>query len=915
MQEQTISSGSQWNKWDLHIHTPLSFHWNQGKKFSTQNPKEKEQTFQDIYESIQQSECVGFAIMDYWTFDGYMFLRNYLKEKKLPLNKCIIPGIELRIEAPTNYRLNVHALLSDKVTEQQLNDFKSKLEIRIGANTRSLSNEAIIEFAKNISPDIAQKHGKNPPAQLSPEELLELGCTTVEVTRDSLLQAKACLPDGFCFIYMPWDTSDGLSKLDWAVHSASAKSLLEIIDIAESRNKDIRKVFINERTPQNEHFIENFQQGLGYKPKPVVCGSDAHKLSDYGNFPSNKATWIKAESTFEGFKQILFEPQTRSIIQEFIPTVPVNRLQWVDISLPEETLIYRKSDGKKTLNKSPFCLRGKHHVPLNPYFTCFIGGRGTGKSTILNIIAEKLSKENDFFEENSLEGLENPFKEYITIEGTPTIEYVSQNKIEDLAGKGELTATIYSRVKDKNNTEKFKDLEEKIQKGLETIDEHIDLIKTNQKLLNERDIINTQLIGAKKIIDSNEHPTFKKLTDDSGKKNEELQKVLSTKNNHSELIEALNTKILQRFSLDKKAENDYEKSIERILAGIKTIIDVEKETSIDVSELTKEVEGIAKKIDTFLQKRGVNDEDIAEYESALKNKPIYETEIQNSNKSLADNKTKMGEALQTEQKFTMWKKSFETLLTQELQPLNKELSAIQNDQVEEIEFSYLFDHPAAEEHLFDLFERTFEDLKPSELRSKSDSMRQYLFCVRPDEVSDYKTYFEKLHNWGEDVNAKKILVALFEKPSNFEIYKLLIKRVKLDVLSYKQIESRYGGKALQNCSFGQRCTAVIVALILFGNKPLLIDEPEAHLDSKLIATFLVDLIKKRKAKRQIIFATHNANFVVNGDAELINILSLDTDGKTIITPTTIENLEHRETLLNLEGGREAFKKRDDKLIS
>ncbi len=173
---------------------------------------------------------------------------------------------------------------------------------------------------------------------------------------------------------------------------------------------------------------------------------------------------------------------------------------------------------------------------------------------------------------------------------------------------------------------------------------------------------------------------------------------------------------------------------------------------------------------------------------------------------------------------------------------------------------------------------------------------------------------KKLEKFGTETNAKATIRKVFEKQSNFEIYKLLIKKVFNNILSFKSIKGFYDNKELRKCSFGQRCTAVVVALLMFGNKPLMIDEPEAHLDSKLVAEYLVDLIKKRKINRQIIFATHNANFVVNGDAELINILEVEDNNLTKITPTTIENLEHRSILLNLEGGEEAFKKRDQRLI-
>ena len=125
-----------------------------------------------------------------------------------------------------------------------------------------------------------------------------------------------------------------------------------------------------------------------------------------------------------------------------------------------------------------------------------------------------------------------------------------------------------------------------------------------------------------------------------------------------------------------------------------------------------------------------------------------------------------------------------------------------------------------------------------------------------------------------------------------------------------QIYVLYDNKPVESSSFGQRCTAVIVVLLLLGNTPIVIDEPEAHLDSSLIAKYLVELIKARKKHRQIIFATHNANFVINGDAELIHCLSMDDSKVTKIDSTTIEDLAHRERLLALEGGKEAFHQRE-----
>jgi exonuclease SbcC len=139
---------------------------------------------------------------------------------------------------------------------------------------------------------------------------------------------------------------------------------------------------------------------------------------------------------------------------------------------------------------------------------------------------------------------------------------------------------------------------------------------------------------------------------------------------------------------------------------------------------------------------------------------------------------------------------------------------------------------------------------------------------------------------------------------------LIREGLRRDVPRFMRLEVLYDQKPLERTSFGQRCTAVLVVLLSMGNRPIIVDEPEAHLDSALIATFMVDLIKRVKSQRQIIFATHNANFVVNGDAELVNALATATGEPTTIRPTTIENLDTRSLILNLEGGESAFLQRE-----
>jgi len=116
--------GAIWRKWDLHIHTPASFHWNGGSRFAKMGATEKSKALNEIAKTIEESDIAAFAIMDYWTFDGYITLRDHIRANFSKFQKAVFPGIELRVEAPVDFRLNIHVILSDLLSNQQIQDLK-----------------------------------------------------------------------------------------------------------------------------------------------------------------------------------------------------------------------------------------------------------------------------------------------------------------------------------------------------------------------------------------------------------------------------------------------------------------------------------------------------------------------------------------------------------------------------------------------------------------------------------------------------------------------------------------------------------------------------------------------------------------------------------------------------------------------
>lgn len=366
--------GSEWRKWDLHVHSPASFHWNEGKKLQEMDEAEKKESIEKFIKTVNDSSVDVFCIMDYWTFNWYTEIKKYLNLNPNVLNKTIFPGMELRVECPVDYRLNIHVILSDKLTEQQIIDFKSELIIR--SIDRKLSEEALKDLAKSFDKSKAAHHGYRDPRQLDDSELLGLGSITAEITKESLKNAFEHIPKNSGFVILPYDTSDGLLKLDWKNHPQDDNYFMQTADIFETRDQRNIDLFNGIKTVANKDFYKNFYKTIGEKPKPCISGSDAHKFSEYGKYPSNKITWIKADPTFEGLKQIIFEPVGRVKIQEIKPDEKkkyetIRRVRFID-----NNMIH------KDFSNEWIC--------FNPNLNSIIGGKSSGKSLLMYHIAKTI---------------------------------------------------------------------------------------------------------------------------------------------------------------------------------------------------------------------------------------------------------------------------------------------------------------------------------------------------------------------------------------------------------------------------------------------------------------------------------------------------------------------------------------------
>jgi len=123
---------------------------------------------------------------------------------------------------------------------------------------------------------------------------------------------------------------------------------------------------------------------------------------------------------------------------------------------------------------------------------------------------------------------------------------------------------------------------------------------------------------------------------------------------------------------------------------------------------------------------------------------------------------------------------------------------------------------------------------------------------------------------------------------------------------------RYRGKELKQHSLGQRASALLLFVLSeHQNDIIIIDQPEDDLDNQTIYDDVIKLLRELKPHTQFIFATHNANFPVLGDAEQV-LACRYQDEKVILQSGSIDARPIQQAIIDImEGGREAFNRRKE----
>ncbi|MDR3214455.1 MAG: hypothetical protein LBT71_11140 [Azoarcus sp.] len=484
------SKGSIWRKWDLHIHTPASLLHRYGADTDAWDK------FIDALSKLPP-EFKVLGINDYLFIDGYKRILEAKNAGKLPNIDLILPVIELRLDKFGGSksglsRVNYHVIFSDEVSpdiieSQFLNVLCSKYVLTpehealkwAAAPTR----QSIEDLGKKIIESVPESKRSN---YSSP---LQEGFNNFCVSLDSITE----ILERPCF---KGKVLTAVGKTEWADITWNDQSIADKKTIINSADL----VFISSLTVDDCIKAKKSLTDSKVNDRLLDC-SDAHSYADSTEKDrlGKCFTWIKADTTFQGLRQILNESDDRVFIGDKPPSLvrasqhPTRVIESIEI---------KKSSAVITPEKWFNC-----SIPLNAELIAVIGNKGSGKSALSDILGllGNTPQHNAFSFLNSKKfrhpksNKANQFQASLswadgTVDSVPNlaldpaqdaiekVKYIPQNYLEDIcneigSGKGsqfynELQQVIFSHV---HEAERL---------GFETLDELLEhrSTETNQAI-------------------------------------------------------------------------------------------------------------------------------------------------------------------------------------------------------------------------------------------------------------------------------------------------------------------------------------------------------------------------------------------------------------------------------------------------
>lgn len=675
---------------------------------------------------------------------------------------------------------------------------------------------------------------------------------------------------------------------------------------------------------------------------PKLLSSDSHTLNKLGTNADGekKLTRIKVdELNFHSIKIALISHESRIRLEDLIPEQrPIIKSVTIEGGLLD-----------------------KVKINISSNLTCIIGGRGAGKSTILEALREASGNKSNSKVVNSEVWPQNISLIYEDEAGqiiefkrekngetqniTDPINGITKIDIESY-GQGETAETI--QHSDENpmilinfldsfldlNTFKLED-KEIVSKLLDNQSEArklrlelLSLEETKKALLNEqKKLANLEKEKAGELVKFQnalikERQIRKELIDD-------LNNLIK---NYREIFKDNTT--FQNFASLTDDEivvgKDYFKKVKEIVAQFSEIV---KEKSGELNDsLNKKIEELKIELSSWTEKEKNYQEKIDKKKIELEAQgiPFDLGKINQISKDIIDlsNRVKKLEASQKALK--------------ELEIVRKDLIAKRVEVKQKIYYTrYVFSESVnlnLKNTLDGLFiDVKFEEGKYSEAFEKqlksimewrtSQVPRAYLVSkqltpielvevCKKNNISKLKTLVDENGNRLLSDGEISAMIAKMIKDFNYEDFEAIEFEDRPSITVTKVFKDESGvtqrnSKSISQLSLGQQQSVLLGILMLSkSKKPLIIDQPEDNLDSEFIFKTIVMNLRRIKEARQVIIVTHNPNIAVLGDAELIIPLKSTSIKSHVINSGSIDRKETREVCCEiLEGGKSAFKHR------
>ncbi|MCT3773372.1 gamma-glutamylcyclotransferase [Elizabethkingia anophelis] len=936
----TMNKGSEWRKWNFHVHTKGT---NKNDQFTSAT---MDDFFYTFFKGAYNNQVSAIGVTDYFSIDRYLDAVKYREEidkKKDSAGKplfedeeikfiksiFLFPNVELRMLPSTDKGrlINIHCLFNPNYVADLENDFFSNIE---NQDNVKMNRYGIINYGKSLDSSITHEHKQYEKGidnfVIDLRSLKKLLHTNKKFKENTLLIVSNSNQDGASAIQKHYDLFENeQGNLD-----GLRQSIYYVSDGIFSANPKDIKYFVGKRLEGTQGYDEQVYKKEVKEViekrgslKPCIVGCDAH--NEEGLF--KKFTWVKAELNFEGLRQICLEPEHRVKIDNDKP------------DFKEEKLLI---DKVKFL--SPGNVFSTAPIYLNPNLNVIIGGKSSGKSILLYAIAKTLStdetvlKNDDGSFKYDFNEIENGFDFEITTKGgfnqklnrdkdensiLPEIKYIPQSYLVKLAepelnkkGKS-LNKLVRDLIKEDDvSKESYQNFINKVQQNDKLRNAQIDLFFETSKEIKDldvelktksnRDVLEHNIkANSEKVEELNKSTGLTQTQVEEYKKLQEELNLNSTKRqsfgNDLSAITTFNTELKQVLSNLKQKKDSLLKTIQ--LSELKELYEneyseidtlFEKAKTVETSFQTEVKEGIPHFTNDSLFKELFNsiDEERQKLDDSIK--PYLRDDkvklaIVDLNKSIKDDKNAIADIDNINKKIQEKKKLLneakDNILKIYGESYNEYISIIDNlkSRTHELEKDGL--------NIVGKAQYNFKKLRESLWNvsdGRSASYNQYPILDEAKKATDkvvYQDVFDQIKKLFEDVISGHYI--LTSKASVSEVVKLVLDDHFFDYWEITYKKDKLGQMSTGKASF------VILMLIIGLSKsksPILIDQPEDNLDNRSITTDLVNYLRNKKLERQIIIVTHNANIVVNADAE--NVIVANQKGQSDESSTSIFKFDY-----------------------